>query len=108
MASTSGSVFTGPEAQQSDRLLDPVVHGVISVQPLLVHEGPWGLVCELLSGMPSLGAGTMQSLIPCLPSSRNAPLAITGTSKVSSWADVSPVSAMVIQTAAFLALAPVW
>lgn len=72
-----------------------------------VHEGPRGLVCELLSGLPSLGAGTAQPLIPYLPSFRNVPLAITGTSKVSFWADVSPVSAMVIRTAAFLAQAPV-
>lgn len=43
-----------------------------------------------------------------LPFSRNAPLAITGIPRVSSWADVSPVSAMAIQTAAFLALAFVW
>lgn len=39
---------------------------------------------------------------------RSAPLAITGTPRVSSWADVSPASAMGIQTAAFLALALVW
>lgn len=43
-----------------------------------------------------------------LSSPRNVLLAITGTPKVFSWADVSPVSAMAIRTNAFLALAPVW
>lgn len=60
-----------------------------------------------LFGLPSLGAG-IQSLMSYLFFSRNAPLAITGTLRVSSWADVSLVNAMAIQTAAFLALAFVW
>lgn len=64
-------------------------------------------MCEWLSGLPSLWAG-IQSLMSYLPFSRNVPLAITGTPRVSSWADVFPVSAMDIQTAAFLLLAFVW